>query len=90
MQAPRPKTLSADQRDQYDALLREQMKPYREGAQKAFRTTLDQGKSAGIENEWTARARSALVEFGPSPAALPVAPAQSSNPPPVAAPPPSS
>jgi hypothetical protein len=64
MQAPRPKTLSADQRDQYDALLREQMKPYREGAEKAFRITLDQAKTAGVENEWTARARSALVEFG--------------------------
>jgi len=80
MQAPRPKTLSADQRDQYDALLREQMKPYRAGAEQAFRTTVEQGKSAGIENEWTARARSALVEFGPSPAAAPVAPAQGSSP----------
>jgi tetratricopeptide (TPR) repeat protein len=64
MQAPRPKTLSAEQRDQYDSLLAAQMKPYREGAEKAFRITLDQARSAGVENEWTARARSSLVEFG--------------------------
>jgi hypothetical protein len=74
MQAPRPRTLSADQRDQYDAALREQMKPYRQGAEKAFRVTLEQAKSAGVENEWTARARSSLVEFGGSSAPAPVAP----------------
>ena len=51
MQAPRPRTLSADQREQYDAALREQMKPYREGAEKAFRNTLEQAKNAGVENE---------------------------------------
>jgi tetratricopeptide (TPR) repeat protein len=70
MQAPRPKTLGAEQRQQYDAALREQMRPYREGAEKAFRMTLDQAKTAGIENEWTARARSSLVEFGDRPSAV--------------------
>jgi len=80
MQAPRPKTLTADQRNQYDALLSEQMKPYREGAEKAFRTTLEQAKVAGVDNEWVSRARSALVQFGgerpaAAPAAAPPAPA---------------
>ena len=67
------------------------MKPYREGAEKAFRLTLEQGKNAGIENEWTARARSSLVEFGGSPTAaapaVPVAPAANPNPPAPAVPP---
>ena len=88
MQAPRPKTLSADQRDQYDALLGQQMKPHRDGAEKVFRLTLERGENAGIENEWTARARSAQVEFGGAPiAAAPsvsLAPAANPNPPPVA------
>lgn len=64
MQAPRPRNLSVTERVQYDALLREQMAPYREGAEKSFRLTLEQGKTAGVENEWTARARIALGEFG--------------------------
>ena len=48
------------------------MKPYREGAEKAFRNTLEQAKNAGVENEWTARARSSLVGFGLQPAVAPV------------------
>ena len=63
MEAPRPKTLSEAQREQYDALLRQQVQPYREGAEKAFRITLEQGKTSGIENEWTARARTSLAGF---------------------------
>lgn len=73
MQAPRPRTLSADQRQQYDTALREQMKPYREGAEKAFRITLEQAKTAGVENEWTARARGSLVELGAASGAAPIA-----------------
>lgn len=84
MQAPRPKTLSADQREQYDAALRQQMQPYREGAEKAFRATLEQGKNADVENEWTARALSSLVEFGATPGGVAptsaVAPAAASPP----------
>jgi tetratricopeptide (TPR) repeat protein len=97
MQAPRPRTLSADQREQYDAALREQMKPYREGAEKAFRNTLEQAKNAGVENEWTARARSSLVGFGLQPAVAPVqqqpavAPARDQQQqPPILVPPPTS
>ncbi|MGH7898446.1 MAG: tetratricopeptide repeat protein, partial [Candidatus Binatia bacterium] len=73
IQAPHPRSLTAEQRDQYDVLLREQMRPYREGAEKAFRGTLQQAKSSGIENEWTSRARSALVEFGGEHAGAPPA-----------------
>jgi tetratricopeptide (TPR) repeat protein len=64
MQAPRPRNLSPTERVQYEALLRDQVGPYRQAAEKAFRTTLQQGKTAGVENEWTARARFALGEFG--------------------------
>ena len=73
MQAPHPRSLGPEQRIQYDSMLRDQMRPYREGAEKAFRITLEQAKTAAVENEWTARARGALVEFGgeraPAPAA---------------------
>ena len=64
MQAPRPRNLSPTERVQYEALLREQVSPYRQAAEKSFRLTLEQGKTAGVENEWTARARGALGEFG--------------------------
>ena len=64
MQAPRPRNLSPTERVQYEALLREQVSPYRQAAEKSFRLTLEQGKAAGVENEWTARARVALDGFG--------------------------
>jgi Tetratricopeptide repeat len=89
MQAPRPRTLSADQRQQYDAALREQMRPYREAAEKAFRLTLEQAKSAGIENEWTSRARGALSQSGvaaPAAAAVVAPVSQPMAPPPPPAP----
>ncbi len=104
MQAPRPRSLSADQQGQYDQLLSEQMKPYREGAERAFRTTIEQARAAGIENEWVTRARGALLQFGgerpaattqPPVSAVPAAPAAQAVPPQAApagvvAPPPAS
>lgn len=69
MQAPRPRSLNPNQRVEYETLLRQQVSPFREAAAKAFRQTLDQAKTAGVENEWTARARAALGELGENPAA---------------------
>ena len=64
MNAPRPRNLRPDEMSRYEELLREQVRPYREAAEKAFRLTLEKAQQAGIENEWTARARVALGEFG--------------------------
>lgn len=65
MEAPRPKNLSPEERARYDALLEEQVRPYREAAARAFRTALERAAGSGIENEWTARARSALGRLEP-------------------------
>jgi cellulose synthase operon protein C len=62
--APRPRNLRPEEMKRYEELLSEQTRPYREAAEKAFRLTLEQATQAGIENEWTARARSALGRFG--------------------------
>ncbi len=90
MQAPRPRNLTAEQRDQYDDLLRDQMRPYREQAEKAFRLTLEQAKASGIENEWTARARGLLGEFGGGTSRPAAAAPGANNPPPLLVPPPAS
>lgn len=71
MNAPRPRNLSPEDQVQYEALLQEQITPYREAARTAYQTVLARGQSAGVENEWTARARGALAQLQTSVPVLP-------------------
>ena len=85
MQAPRPKNLSPDEMARYEALLLEQVAPWRTAAADAFRIVVEQGARAGIDNEWTARARAGLQQLENVPS-TPAAAATGSGP--VAPPPP--
>lgn len=57
LKSERPPKLSAEERETYDRLLKEQALPYLEKAEEAYRQNIDWAKQAGVENEWVEKSR---------------------------------
>ncbi|TAK04443.1 MAG: tetratricopeptide repeat protein [Candidatus Manganitrophaceae bacterium] len=57
LKSERPAKLSAEEREAYDRLLKEQALPYLEKAEEAYRQNIDWAKKAGVENEWVEKSR---------------------------------
>jgi hypothetical protein len=56
----RPKDLSSEERESYEALLKEQALPYLQRAEAAYQRNIEWGKKAGAENEWVTRSAERL------------------------------
>ncbi|MGH7806070.1 MAG: tetratricopeptide repeat protein, partial [Candidatus Binatia bacterium] len=65
LEAPKPSGLTPEEREEYDRLMFQKVRPYLAKAVEAYRVSVKASREKGLDDDWVSRSRERLAAIGP-------------------------